>query len=494
MEIWLLFFLLSLITYYIIERTNKGTTQTPIWLLWLVIMTPAFIWSSWTFLFGQDQQLPPILFILPLLICPLVYSWLVNLGRPKTESSAKSSSSPAEVSKHTEEFKEKKTELRPISNTEETALRNCFPWGIYYLQNIDYKPQAILCRGKLRSTGEIAYKTIKKNVEKVFGDRFIVLFQESFKGQPFFALVPNPWSKSQPQEETEPLTRPVFALSLLLITLFTTTLAGTTFANISSDQVQNNPSLLLQGLPYSLGLIFILAIHELSHYLTAIYYKIKTTLPYFIPIPLFIGTFGAYVQMRSPVPHRKALFDVAIAGPIGGIIATIPLLIWGLSLSEVVPINEQSGLLNFNSLDPRFSFLFAVVSKFVLGDKLISGMAIHLHPLAIAGYLGLMITALNLIPVGQLDGGHIVHGMFGQRIAMGIGQITRLLMFILALIQPAFLIWAIVLLLMPVIDQPALNDVTELDNLRDFLGLICLGLLIIIVLPLPGAIAQWLAL
>jgi membrane-associated protease RseP (regulator of RpoE activity) len=101
-------------------------------------------------------------------------------------------------------------------------------------------------------------------------------------------------------------------------------------------------------------------------------------------------------------------------------------------------------------------------------------------------------TALNLMPVGQLDGGHIVHAMFGQRTAAIIGQITRLLMLVLALIQPDFLIWAILLFLMPITDQPALNDVTELNNWRDFLGLIALVVLIMILLPLPGSLAHWL--
>jgi membrane-associated protease RseP (regulator of RpoE activity) len=122
------------------------------------------------------------------------------------------------------------------------------------------------------------------------------------------------------------------------------------------------------------------------------------------------------------------------------------------------------------------------------------GNAIDLHPLAVAGYIGLIITALNLLPVGQLDGGHIVHAMYGQKIAVVVGQVTRFLVLILSLVKPDFLIWAIFLMLMPISDQPALNDVTELDNRRDILGLFSLVLLIMILLPLPRAIAQWMSL
>jgi membrane-associated protease RseP (regulator of RpoE activity) len=119
-------------------------------------------------------------------------------------------------------------------------------------------------------------------------------------------------------------------------------------------------------------------------------------------------------------------------------------------------------------------------------------MGIHLHPLAVAGCVGLFITAINLMPIGQLDGGHIVHAVFGQKMAIAIGQVTRILALLFALIHPYFWIWTIILWLIPLIDQPALNDVTELDNARDFLGLLVLALLIVIVLPLPATVGNWL--
>ncbi|MEM7594420.1 MAG: site-2 protease family protein, partial [Cyanobacteria bacterium P01_A01_bin.83] len=117
-------------------------------------------------------------------------------------------------------------------------------------------------------------------------------------------------------------------------------------------------------------------------------------------------------------------------------------------------------------------------------------MAIKLHPIAVAGCVGLFITAINLMPIGQLDGGHIVHAVFGQKMAIAVGQITRILALLFALIHPYFWVLTIIMWLIPLIDQPALNDVTELDNKRDVIGLLTLALLIIIVLPIPGAIAN----
>ncbi|NCQ90126.1 MAG: site-2 protease family protein [Microcystis aeruginosa LG13-03] len=491
MEMWLLLGILGGFTYFMVKRSVAKITTTPVWLIWLVLMTPALIWTGWTLIYGEDTPMPAFLLIGPFVICPFLYWWLVHKGRVTPQESSPSPPKQANLVLENIDNPAPKNDLKPITAAEEKSLRDCFPWGIYYLQNIDYRPQAILCRGKLRAVPEEAYQVIKNNVEKVFGDRFLLLFQESFQGQPFFALVANPWQQKTETIETEKITRPFLALGLLLLTLLTTTVIGAGLSGITAQQLENNSSLLLQGLPYSLGLIAILGLHEFSHYFTAVKYKIKTTLPYFIPIPFFLGTFGAFIQMRSPVPTRKALFDVAVAGPLGGIIIAIPLMFWGLSLSEIVPLTNQSSLLNFQALNPQFSFFLSIVAKLALGSNLIAGKAIHLHPLAVAGYVGIIVTALNLMPVGQLDGGHIVHAMYGQKTAIIIGQLTRLFMFILALVQPDFLLWAIILLLMPVSDQPALNDVTELDNKRDLLGLFSLALLLSILLPLPEAVARW---
>jgi len=250
--------------------------------------------------------------------------------------------------------------------------------------------------------------------------------------------------------------------------------------------------MLTKGLPYAIALITILGIHESGHYLAAVFYRIRTTLPYFIPVPFFLGTFGAFIQMRSPVPNRKALFDISIAGPLAGLVATVPLLIWGLYHSTIVPLSQKSGMSNFESFNPDFSLLMTLLSKLTLGGALNTETAINLHPVAIAGYLGLIVTAFNLMPVGQLDGGHIVHAMFGQRASMAIGQFARLCMLLLSFLEPGLLLWAIILFLMPLNDEPALNDVSELNDWRDFLGLVTIGLLLIILLPAPRILVQWL--
>lgn len=492
-----LLFLLGLITYFIVQRVS-GVTRTPVWLLWLVAMMPAFIWSGWALVHGNEKQMPSQLVVIPFFVCLLLYWFLIQWGRisqpPAMDSSASQASNT--VLEDTPVPQPEATVVRPINKTEESHLQTCFPWSIYYLQNIEYRPQAVICRGQLRSKPEVAYQTIRENIEEKFGDRFYVVFQEGPSGKPFFALVTNPRSRrgfnaDGRVKQSETLTRPGLALGLVIATLLTTTLAW--------FEITNKPlqwATFSAGLPYALALMLILGVHEVAHYLTARRAHIRVTLPYFIPvIPMSLfpfGTFGAFIQIRSPIPNRRALFDVGISGPLAGFLVALPLLIWGLFHSSVVDLPDKPQPFNFQALDPNFSLLLTLLSKLTLGAALTPETAINFHPVAVAACLGIVVTAFNLMPVGQLDGGHIVHAMFGQRSGAAIGQIARLLLLLLSLAQPHLLLWAIILFFMPASDEPALNDVTELDSRRDILGLLSLGLLLLIILPTPGFLAQWL--
>lgn len=487
-----LLFLLGLITYFIVQRVS-GVTRTPTWLLWLVAMTPAFIWSAWGLVYGTEKPMPSLLVVIPFAVCLLLYWFLIQWGRisppPPVDSSAPEEHN--QVGTSTLSPSAESATVRPINKSEESSLQNCFPWGVYYLQNIEYRPQAVICRGQLRSKPEVAYQTIRENVEQLFGDRFYVVLQEGPNGKPFFALVTNPRSQHNGVQTREVITRPILALFLLAATLFTTTLG---WLQILGQPVKLSSETLATGLPYALALMAILGIHELGHYLTARRYRIQATLPYFIPVipmPLLpAGTIGAFIQMRSPIPNRKALFDVGISGPLWGFLVTVPVLLWGLAHSSVVPLAQKADSYSFQSLDTNFSLLLTLFSKLSLGGALTPEAGINLHPVAVAGCLGLLWTAFNLMPVGQLDGGHIVHAMFGQRTGAAIAQVARLLLLLLSFAQPHLLFWAILLFLIPANDEPALNDVTELDDRRDMWGLLALALLLLIILPVPSFLSH----
>jgi membrane-associated protease RseP (regulator of RpoE activity) len=490
---WFILLILGILTYFfylIVERSVAHLTKTPVWMLWLATTLPAFVWAAWIVVNG-DARIPLLLLIGSFLVSSILYWFLVQRGRVTQPSSTESQPKQDVLNAVTE----RQRMLRSMNQEEEANLQNCFPWSVFYLQNIEHRSQALICRGQLRTSPDVAYKTIRDNIESHFNDRFLVVFQEGLNGKPFFVLVPNPRSKTVNAHRAEQRTfNPALAIGLLVLTLLTTTLAGAMLLSEGSRELPQDFPTLLTGLPYALALMAVLGTHELAHFLAACRYRVRATLPYFIPVPpagIFpFGTFGAFIQLRSPLPNRKALFDVGIAGPLAGFIVTVPVLLWGLSNSEVVSLTEQSGILNFDSFQPTASLLIAVLSKLALGSTLTVNQALRLHPVAIAGCLGLIITALNLMPVGQLDGGHIVHAMFGQRTGALIGQVARLLVLALSFVQRELLLWALLLFIMPLADEPALNDVTELDNGRDFLGLLALGILVAIILPAPPPLTQ----
>lgn len=487
---YLILLFLGLATYFIVQRSVTGITSTPAWLLWLVLMTPALIWLTWASVLGTNHKIPIPLVLIPVVLCPMLYFYLLQRGRLKSTRPREELPLASVNSVRPESSQPPAPSVtKLLTPDEETTLHQCFPWNVYYLQHIEYRPQAVICRGQLRMTSEKAYQAIQENIQRQFGDRFLVAFQEGLNGKPFFALVPNP--QIDPQYQSRPLNRPILIISLLLVTLLTTTLAG---MELAKTQTLSVLALIKFGLPYAITLMTILGLHELGHYWMTRVYRVRATLPYFLPVPTVLfpfGTLGAFIQIRSPIPHRKALFDVGIAGPLSGLLATIPLLSLGLSWSRVVPMPQQINLFHFDAINPASSTLLLFLGKLALGSQLTTQVAIQFHPVAIAGYLGLLVTALNLMPVGQLDGGHIVHAMLGQRGGMVIGQISRLLFLLLAfLVRKELMLWAFMLFLLPAMDEPALNNVTELDNRRDLLGILAIAILLMIILPAPAALVN----
>ncbi len=497
--------ILGWLTYFILKRSVPPLTGRQLWLLWLVMMSPSLLWMGWT-LTNPNEPIPPALVFGSFMICSFLYLLMLRNWRGtlptkarEAEDSSGNGNPPGQASNAGKAAaaiaanRDRPKPKPPLNNDEEAQLRQCFSWTTFVLNKIEYRLQAVVCQGQLRGEADQVYGAIKKNVEGRFGDRFLVLLQEDFQGKPFFALVPNPQVSPKLKKLVNPTYRYGLASFLLLLTLCTTTLIGTGLAGVpveSTESIINSPEVLLKGLPYAIPLLLILGFHESGHFFAARHYKLKTTLPYFIPVPGLLGTFGAFVQIRSPMPNRKTLFDVGIAGPLAGLVVALPLLIWGVNHSQVVPLQEQTSFLNFAALNPRISILMTLLGRLFLGSELTTSSAISLHPVAIAGYLGILVTALNLMPIGQLDGGHMVHAMFGQRGGAMIGQVTRILVICLALLQRDLLIWAFMLLLIPAMDEPALNDVSELDDRRDGLGLAALAMLLLIILPVPPALAN----
>jgi len=226
---------------------------------------------------------------------------------------------------------------------------------------------------------------------------------------------------------------------LFLATIGTTVLSGAGFAGYSGDGI---PGLVLAGLSYSAAILAILLAHEMGHYLQARAWRVDSTLPYFIPIPTSFGTLGALIRLRSPIPSRDAVLDIGAGGPVAGALVAVPLYAWGLAHSEVRAVGEmavsntgslwsiaqallQGEALSWGGDAMVFgdSLLTSGLQRLVLGP-LAPGHDVFVHPVALAAWLGLFVTTLNLIPIGQLDGGHVTYAWLGERGALRLSRLV----------------------------------------------------------------------
>ena len=341
----------------------------------------------------------------------------------------------------------------------------------------------VLFEGKLRTDPQNALSQLTRAFA---ADKFTPILEEGDSaGQVKIALVPGIDELAQPSAAAE---RPKWGVPWLLfvLTLITTTWAGALHAGVD---LFKEPGRFAVGLPYSLGLMLILGAHELGHYFAAKRHRIRVSPPYFIPVPFALGTFGAFIKLKSLAPDRRATFDVAVAGPLAGLVFAIPALLIGLHYSRVV-VGPPAGDLLHTGVQVGSSFLLAIFAKIALGADTIPGQQLMLHPLAFAGWLGLFVTALNLLPIGQLDGGHMAHALFGARRGHAISVGALITLFALALfVWPGLMMWAVIVwFIAGTRDAPALNDLTPLNPGRRALGWFAFLLLAAIMIPVPHAL------
>ena len=240
---------------------------------------------------------------------------------------------------------------------------------------------------------------------------------------------------------------------------------------------------MVMGIWFSLGLLLILGAHEFGHFWAGRRNDVRTSLPYFLPAPpIFLaGTFGAFIRIKEPIPDRRALMEIGAYGPIAGYIVAIPVLAIGLSLSTVtVDTGAAAGQISLGS-----SIAMTVISKLVLGvTPYTAGVNIELHPCAFAGWFGLFFTALNLWPVGQLDGGHIAYALFPKR------NFLMAKFFLVALIPmgywwPGWWVWAVMVLLVGIKHPPLPFESIPLERKHRLVGYVSIFIFLTTVLPIP---------
>jgi membrane-associated protease RseP (regulator of RpoE activity) len=292
------------------------------------------------------------------------------------------------------------------------------------------------------------------------------------------------WIEAIPLANVVARSRPVLSLTLFLLTMLSTLVAGGLWTGslpfITFDPLRD-PMRLLDGAPFALTLLGILGTHEFGHYFTARSYGASVSLPYFIPAPppLPFGTLGAVIVMRSPARDRNSLFDIAVAGPLAGLIVAVPALLLGLSWSRVGPIPPDAT--SFGD-----SLLMRLLTYLVFG-RIPEGMDVFIHPVALAGWVGLFVTALNLFPVGQLDGGRIAYALFGAwHRQVSIATFFGLLALGAVFRSVNWIVFAgLVVVLIGFHHAPPLDDVTPLSPRRYAVGVFCLILLVLLIPPVP---------
>jgi membrane-associated protease RseP (regulator of RpoE activity) len=298
------------------------------------------------------------------------------------------------------------------------------------------------------------------------------------------------WIRALPLAAVEERSRPAVNLVLFLLTCLSTLAAGCLVAGSFPFVTFNplvEPARLADGVPFAFTLLAILGTHEFGHYFTARYYGASVSLPYFIPAPppLFLfGTLGAVIRMRSPARDRNSLFDIAVAGPLAGLVVALPALWLGLTWSRVGALPPGGGMQFGDSLLMRFA-------TWLVFGPVPSGMDVFVHPVALAGWVGLFVTALNLFPIGQLDGGRIAYALFGPRHrAVSVGTLVALLVLGVVAGSMNWIIFAaLVFLLIGFQHAPPLNDLTPVSPARYAVGVLCLVLLVLLIPPVPVQIS-----
>jgi len=452
------------------------------WLQSVVLMAP---WLLFFGLFALGIYLNLVGILLLLIVSVAIYIWLGRqmraagqdelLQRKAAERLQQEAENNVETS--IESSQAATEELVPIPDEDLFKIKEVFGIDTFFAtETISYQEGAIF-RGNLRGEPEKSHQTLTRKLREKLDDKYRLFLVESPEDKPVIVVLP---STNDPQTTT--LAQKNLALVLVIATLVTGLEASSILLGFD---LFSNFGRYQEALPLTLGLWLVLIAHEIGHAAIAKRYNVKLSIPFFLPT-WQIGSFGAITRFESLLPNRNALFDISFAGPaIGGAISLF-LLILGLIFSH------PGSLFQMPTEFFSASVLVGTLAKVVLGSQL-HEVIVDVSPLVIVGWLGLVITALNLLPAGQLDGGRIVHAIYGRKIARRTTIASLVILGIVALFNPANpipLYWVIlVLFLQRDLERPALNEITEPDDTRAAWALLILFLMLATLIPLSPSLA-----
>ena len=365
-------------------------------------------------------------------------------------------------------------EVVPSPAEDLTLIRGIFGIDTFYAtEAIPFQDGAVF-NGNLRGKLEPSFEKLTGLLHDRVGDRYRLFLIENQEGRPTIVVLPS-------SNDPKPMTTSQKILAVLLA-IGTIATCFETAGILQGFDFYTSPQRLNEVVPIGLGLVAVLTVHELGHWLMADRYEVKLSLPFFFPT-WQIGCFGALTRFESILKNRNVLFDVALAGPAAGGLLSFAMLLIGLLLSN--PTSQFKVPTEFF----EGSVLVGTLARVVLGNA-VQETVVAVNPLVILGWLGLVITAINLMPAGQLDGGRLVQAVYGRKIASRASLATLILLAIVSLVNSLALYWAIVILfLQRNLERPSLNELTEPDDTRAALGLLALFLMVMVLLPLTPSLA-----
>ncbi|MEM8676760.1 MAG: site-2 protease family protein [Cyanobacteria bacterium P01_G01_bin.67] len=482
------FILFAAVTAILVWGYNRakafGKLGILAWLQSIVLMSPWLLFFG-LFSLGIYLNLVSILFLL--LASVAVYIWLgrklraagqETLLKQKAAERIKQQTVVETSSQPTSELESKAAvEVSPIPDEDLVTLKGIFGIDTFFAtETIPYQDGAIF-KGNLRGEPDTAYSKMSLKLKEAFEDKYRLFLVESPEERPVVVVLPK---TNDPQTTT--LAQKNLAVVLLVGTILTSLEAA---GVLQGFDLFNDFSRYGEAIPLSLGLWSVLIAHEIGHRVIANRHQIRLSIPFFLPT-WQIGSFGAITRFESLIPNRTTLFDIAFAGPAVGGIVSLLLLVFGLILSH------PGSAFQLPTEFFRASILVGTLAKVVLGSAL-ETVVVDIHPLVIVGWLGLVITALNLLPAGKLDGGRIVHAIYGRKTARRSTLATLIILGIVALFNPANpipLYWAVLILfLQRDLERPVQNELTEPDDSRAAWGLLALFLMLATLIPLSASLA-----
>lgn len=356
-------------------------------------------------------------------------------------------------------------------------IQGIFGIETYYVtETIPYQ-EGVIFKGNLRGEPDVAHARLTKEMQSRVGDKYNLFLVEGQDRRPVVIVLPSRISNF----DNSTIPQKILIAVLILANTYTALNLGALVAGIPVVQSWQDYR---QGLPFALGIMTILLLRDVAMRAIANKHKVNMSLPFLLPSSQ-LGSFGAFSRIYSPLPNRSVLFDIAIAPALISGIVSLAILIVGLRLSAI-----GMGSIDVPSQIFQASVLAGTLAKLFLG-KAIAASFVSIHPLVILGWLGSVITALNLMPAGQLDGGRIVQAIYGRRTASWTTVLTLIFLVIATIINPLALYWAgIILILLRDLERPMLNELSELDGDREALGVVALFWMLVVLLPLTSGVAE----